>query len=255
MLRGKNTIITGARSGIGLATLNLFASQGANVWAIVRHEDEKWLQTSADTASRHGVSIKPVIADIASPQAVKDAIKTILADKLPIDILVNAAGVTGTDRSFPMSSFSNIREVFDINFFGTLELTQLVIRNMLRSKSGSIVNVTSIAAFGEDTSQMEYAASKAALECATKKLARELAPMGIRINSVAPGWTDTPMTENFQAKALEKIRTGLPMGRFALPEEIAQGILFLASDKASFITGSCLRIDGGGFSLKNFISK
>lgn len=253
LLEGKTAVITGARRGIGLATLKLFAENGASVWAIIRSEDREWLEATAQLSSAYNVFIKPVYADISDSTSLKAAVKEIFADKLPVDILVNAAGVTSPDRSFAMTPLEDIKKLFNTNFFGALELSQLVLRKMMRRGSGSIINVTSIAAFGEDTSQLEYAASKAALECATEKMAAEVSPFGIRVNSVAPGWTATDMTRNFETSSYAKIEKGLPMGRFAKPEEIAQGILFLASEKASFISGSCLRIDGGAFKLKNFI--
>ena len=143
----------------------------------------------------------------------------------------------------------------DVNFFSVIELTQLVCRPMMRQRKGSIVNIASIAAWGEDTSQMEYAASKAALVIATKKLARELGSAGIRVNAVAPGLTQTKMLDVLEAEAETQIKKGLGMHRFGTPDEIAEVCLFLASDKSSYITGETIKVDGGGTDLRLSISK
>ena len=154
-----------------------------------------------------------------------------------------------------MTKMEDIRKVMEVNFFSAIELTQLVCRSMMRQRKGSIVNITSIAAWGEDTSQMEYAASKAALVIATKKLARELGSAGIRVNAVAPGLTQTKMLDVLESEAEEQIKKGLGMHRFGTPEEIAEVCLFLASDKSSYVTGETIKVDGGGTDLRLSISK
>jgi 3-oxoacyl-[acyl-carrier protein] reductase len=138
----------------------------------------------------------------------------------------------------------------NLNFISVLELTQLVLRNMTRQRKGSIVNVSSIAAYGEDISQIEYTASKAALAITTKKLAREVGPIGIRVNAVAPGLTETRMLDSYDSVTLDKIRSSLPLRRLGNPSEIAEVCLFLASDKSSYITGEVIKVDGGGYDLR-----
>lgn len=255
MLRGKNAIITGARSGIGLATLQLFAKNGCNCWAVIHRDDEDFLNKIHQLEEEYKVWIKPVHMELDSSDSIKEGIKVIVKEKLSIDILVNAAGIVSPNRLFSMTKMEDIRRVMEVNFFSAIELTQLVCRSMMRQRSGSIVNIASIAAWGEDTSQMEYAASKAALVIATKKLARELGGAGIRVNAVAPGLTQTKMLDVLEYDAETQIKKGLGMHRFGTPEEIAEVCLFLASDKASYVTGETIKVDGGGTDLRLSISK
>lgn len=254
MLTGKNAIITGARSGIGLATVHLFAQHGANCWAVVHREDANFLEQIEKLQHEHNVWIKPVYIDLSDSESIKSGIKEIIKEKLPIDILVNAAGIISPNRLFTMTSMSDIRRVMDVNFFGILETTQFVLRVMQRQRKGSIINIASIAADCEDTSQLEYAASKAALVCATKKLARELASQGIRVNAVSPGLTATKMVSEIEYDAMLKINEGLSAKRLGTPEEIANVIAFLASDNSSFINGENIKVDGGGFDLRLMVT-
>lgn len=254
MLNGKNAIITGARSGIGLATVRLFARQGANCWAVVHHEDADWLEQMRQLEVAHNVWIKPVYIDLSNSDSIRSSLKDIIKEKLPIDILVNSAGIVSPNRLFSMTSMSDIRKVMDVNFFSILEMTQLVLRVMQRQKKGSIVNIASIAADCEDTSQLEYATSKAALVCATKKLARELGSQGIRINAVSPGLIATKMVYEIEEEALEKINAGLASKRIGSPEEIANVVAFLANDQSSFINGENIKVDGGGFDLRLMVN-
>lgn len=254
MLSGKNAIITGARTGIGLATLKLFAQSGANCWAVVHREDTDFLSLIQELEHKHFIWIKPVYIDLSDSESVKSGIKGILKEKLPVDVLVNAAGIVSPNRLFSMTSMNDIRKVMDVNFFSILEITQPVIRIMQRQKTGSIINIASISADCEDTSQLEYAASKAALICATKKLANEVGASGIRVNSVSPGLTDTNMTKGIEEKAISKIFEGLVPKRLGTPEEIANIIAFLASDLSSFINGENIKADGGGMDLRLMVS-
>lgn len=255
MIQGKNAIVTGARSGIGFATVHLFAQNGCNCWAVVHREDESFLASIAQWEQEYGVWIKPIHIDLSDSESIKAGIKLIVQEKLPVDILVNAAGVVSTNRLFSMTKMEDIRRVMEVNFFSVIELTQLVCRSMMRQKKGSIINIGSIAAWGEDTSQMEYAASKAALTIATKKLASELGVVGIRVNAVAPGLTQTKMLEELSDEQLQSITRGIGLHRLGTPEEIAHVCLWLASDYSSFVTGETIKADGGGFDLRLSTSK
>lgn len=255
MLQGKNAIITGARSGIGLATLQLFAKNGCNCWAVIHRDDEQFLNIIHQLEEEYKVWIKPVHMELDISDSIKEGIKEIVKEKLSIDILVNAAGIVSPNRLFSMTQMEDIRRVMEVNFFSAIELTQLVCRSMLRQRNGSIVNIASIAAWGEDTSQMEYAASKAALVIATKKLARELGGAGIRVNAVAPGLTQTKMLDVLEDEAEAQIKKGLGLHRFGTPKEIAEVCLFLASDNSSYVTGETIKVDGGGTDLRLSTSK
>lgn len=254
-LAGKSAIITGARSGIGLATLRLFARNGCNVWAVVHREDEAFLQTIRELQLQNGVWIKPIHMDLGDSESIKTGMRSILQEKIPIDVLVNAAGTVSPNRLFSMTKMDDIRHVLEVNFFSVLELTQLVCKSMLRQRKGSIVNIASISAWGEDTSQLEYAASKAAIVISTKKLARELGSSGIRVNAVAPGLTDTKMLNSLGRDAIDFMKKGMALHRLGSPKEIAEVCLFLASDSSSFITGETIKADGGGNDLRLTIAQ
>lgn len=254
MLTGKNAIITGARSGIGFATMQQFAQQGANCWAVVHHEDAKFLEQIQKLQEVYNIWIKPIHIDLSDSDSIKSGIKEIVKEKQPIDVLVNAAGIVSPNRLFSMTSMSDIRKVMDVNFFSILETTQLVLRVMQRQRNGSIINIASIAADCEDTSQLEYATSKAALVCATRKLARELGAQGIRVNAVSPGLTATKMVSEIGEEAMAKINAGLAFKRLGTPEEIANVVAFLASDNSTFINGANIRVDGGGFDLRLMVN-
>lgn len=249
-LEGRNAIITGARTGIGLATLRLFAKNGCNCWAVVHRDDGDYLQTVKGLEAMNRVWIHHVNIDLSDSESIKAGMKRILGEKLPVDILVNAAGIVSPNRLFTMTKMEDIRRVMEVNFFSVIELTQQACRSMIRQRKGSIVNISSISAWGEDTSQMEYAASKAAIVIATKKLARELGSAGIRVNAVAPGWTQTKMLDVLDNDAEAQFKKGLGLHRFGTPEEIAEVCLWLASDRSSYVTGETIKADGGGTDLR-----
>ncbi|MBO4263449.1 MAG: SDR family oxidoreductase [Bacteroidales bacterium] len=256
MLKGKNAIITGAGSGIGLATLHLFAENGCNCWAIVHRNDDGFKREIHRIESGCGVWVKPILIDLGHSDSINEGMKAVLKEKVPIDILVNAAGIVSPSRLFSMTKMEDVRKVMDVNFFGALELTQFVLRPMMRKKKGSIINIASVSAWGEDASQIEYAASKAALIVATKKLAKELGGTGIRVNAVAPGFIRTKMLKSLlDEDTAEKIQKELGLHRFGNPEEIAEVCLFLASEKSSYMTGETIKVDGGGINVRFPIPK
>lgn len=243
-LEGKNAIITGSNRGIGRATLELFAHSGINIWAcsrILDAENETYLDSLAKECK---VWIKPIIIDLADSSSVDDGIKSIIKEKKPIDILINNAGVSyGTALS--MMPIDKIRELFDINYFAQLQIIQLVTKAMIRQKSGVIVNLGSVSGLEVYAGNLAYGSSKAALMYATKLLAKEYAPFGIRINAVAPGTVHTDMDAARTEKQMEEVIDRTALKRGASPEEIANAIQFLASDEASYVTGTVLVVDGG----------
>ena len=255
MIQGKNAIITGARSGIGLATVQLFAQNGCNCWAVVHRDDESFLASIAQWEQEYGVWIKPVHIDLSDSESIKAGMKQIVQDKLPIDILINAAGIVSENRLFSMTKMEDIRRVMEVNFFSVLSLCQLAARSMMRQRRGAIINISSISAWGEDTSQLEYAASKSAINIVTKKMAREFGSMGIRVNAVAPGLTDTKMVSVLDQEAVNDILKGIALKRFAEPKEIAEVIMFLASDRSSYVNGEVVKSDGGGYDLRLMINQ
>jgi len=245
MLTGKNAVITGCNRGIGKAILTLFAENGANIWACVRREDSAFADNIAGLADRTGVTIKPICFDLADSDQIKAAAKEIAADKQPIDILVNNAGAIVT-APFLMTSMDKMHEMFELNYFSYMQFSQLIARQMLRKKKGSIINLSSSAAIEGNEGRAAYAGAKAAVMTSTKVMARELGAAGIRVNAIAPGLTQTDMmTASTPEDALKNTVERIAMRRVGEPEEIAGTALFLASDLSSYVTGQTLSVDGG----------
>lgn len=244
LLEGKNVLITGSARGIGVAMVEVFAREGANVWAFARKPDTAFEVRCAMLAHQHGVWIKPVYCELTDAAAVKEAFKQVMADKKPLHVLVNNAGMMGEDRMFQMTSEAEMRSIFDVNFFAMMEVSRLATRLMARNKSGSVVNIASIAGLDGD-SRLDYSASKAAVIAASKKMARELISVGIRVNCLCPGFTDTDLVKDLSEKVVQEQTEKILMKRKARPEEIANVAAFLASDMASYVTGQIWRADGG----------
>lgn len=245
MLNGKNAVITGCNRGIGKAILTRFAESGANVWACVRAESDEFSAFCAELAERTGVWIEPICFDLASEDEIKAAAKAIAAKKEPIDVLVNNAGAIHT-APFLMTSTAKMREMFELNYFAYMQFSQLIARQMLRKKSGSIINLSSSAAIEGNEGRSAYAGAKAAVMTSTKVMARELGAAGIRVNAIAPGLTQTDMmTGSTPEDALEETVARTAMKRVGEPAEIAGAALFLASDLSSYMTGQTLSVDGG----------
>lgn len=245
LLKGKTAVITGSNRGIGKATLERFAMHGANVFAHARKETEEFKDVCKKTSEKYNVSIVPLYFDVADEDAVKEGIKEIAKTVKYIDILVNNVGVVNNVKLFQMMNIQEIREQFEVNFFSHLLITQLISRFMIRRRKGSIINISSCAGIDGNTGMLDYVSSKAAIIGATKRLAIELGAYNIRVNSVAPGLTETEMGNKMDEKLLEDMLRKLVIKRKAKPEEIADAIVFFASDMSSFITGQVMRVDGG----------
>ena len=244
LLAGKNVIITGASRGIGRTVLELFVSSGANVWACARRPDSGFEEEMKALADANGVWIKPVYFDLADESSVKAGIQQIIKEKKQTDVLVNNAGIA-YGGLFAMTPMSKLKEIFQINYFAQIQIMQLVLRNMMKQKSGCIINMASIGGIETAPGYLAYGSSKAALIYATKSASHEVGEYGIRVNAIAPGLVDTDMGSYKSQEETEKILERSSLHRKASPEEIANCALFLASDKASFITGQTLIADGG----------
>lgn len=244
MLRGKTAFITGTNRGLGRAFVEEFAKNGASVIAHARKETPEFVAACADLAARHGVEIDPIFFDMTDSAAMKTAVRALVSARKPVHILVNNAGIAH-GGFFQMTSMDTIRRVFDVNLFGHMELTQLLLRWMGKCGGGSIVNIASIAGLDLKVGNCAYGVSKAALIAFTKTLASECAPMGIRANAVCPGLVATDMGAQMEEKAGQEMIFRSAMKRLARPEEIARVAVFLASQDASFLNGQTISVDGG----------
>ena len=239
-----NVIITGSNRGIGKAFVEAFAYSGANVWACARKatpEFEAWLK---ETAMQADVWIKPVYFDMTDAEALNTGIQTVIDEGLPIDVLVNNAGIS-TVGLLSMSKVDEIEKLFDVNYFAMLRIIQKISKKMSRQRKGVIINMGSIAGIEPQPGKIAYGSSKAAVMMMTKCLAKELGPMGIRVNAIAPGPIETEMIHQYKDDMLEKLASESALKRLGKKEEIAQVALFLASDQASYINGEIIKVDGG----------
>lgn len=245
LLKGKKAVLTGANRGIGKSILKLFAENGADVWACARTQSSGFEDFAAQLAAENQVSISCLYFDLNDEAAMKEAVKQIRSAKQPIDILVNNAGVIQTSL-FQMTSLAAMKELFDTNFFSQMQLTQFILKLMLKSESGSIINISSSAAIEGNDGRSAYSASKAALIAVTKSMSKELGGHNIRVNAIAPGLTQTDMmVDSTAADALQETLARTCLKRVGRPDEIAAAVLFLASDLSSYMTGQTLRVDGG----------
>lgn len=244
MLTNKIAVITGAAGGVGQACLDLFCENRAEVYAFVRQIRPE-LTDHVSRLTELGAAVHIIECDIGSESDIKQAVRELTKRTRTVDILVNNAGMVPENSLFQMTTAENIKKVFDVNFLGHAILTQYISRIMARNKSGSIVNVSSVAAVDGTPGSFEYCASKSAIIGATKELAFELGTSGIRVNAVAPGLIGTNMISNMSEQLRSSTLERCIMKREAEPSEIANAILFLASDMSSYMTGQILRVDGG----------
>ncbi len=244
MLTGKTAIITGSNRGIGLAAVEVFAEQGAIIWACARIQSDEFEDKLKEIANKNKVIITPVYFDVTEEMAVKDVIKKIGKDSKSIDILVNNAGIS-IEQLFSMTSFDMLQKTMEVNFLSQIRLSQLVSRYMMKVRAGNIVNVASVSGMEGVQGSIAYGSSKAAIIFSTKTMALELGTYGIRVNSVSPGFIATDMWNGRNDKIKEKILSETPLHRQGMPREVANVILFLASDMSSYITGENIVINGG----------
>ena len=243
-MSGKNVIITGANRGIGLETVKEFAKNGDNIWACTRQENKEFENCLAELSAKYKITAKPVYFDLSKEDEIKSGIKSITAEKKPIDVLINNAGVPH-GGTIAMTPVSKVREVYEINVFAQIQIIQLVSRIMMRQKSGRIINMCSVGGIETSPGYLAYGSSKAALIWITKSAAKELGEYNIRVNGIAPGLIDTEMGHYKSETELKKVFDRMSVKRMGRPEEVAKAALYLASDEADYITGQILVIDGG----------
>ena len=241
-LRGKTALITGCNRGIGKDILTKFASQGVNIVACVRTASNEFSAYLNTLCENYDINIEIVFVDLANPESITSAMREIFQKKIQIDILVNNAGVA-FGGLFSMTSMAKLREVFEINFFSQVQITQYVVKWMRKRGCGVIINMASIAGIDGMEGFTAYGSSKAAMVYLTKMLSK--ATSGIRVNAVAPGLINTELVKQLDNKAVNKMVEQSSLGRLGTPDEIAELVVFLSSDSSRFIDGQIIRIDGG----------
>lgn len=242
------TIITGASRGIGAATARLAAKRGHAVCVNYAGKHDAAQAVVSDIVANGGRAIA-VQADIASATEIRHLFEETERRLGPVRCLVNNAGITGLIRPFISTEAETMRQVFDVNVIGSMLCAQELVKRLIaREAKGEIVNLSSVAAtLGAAGEYIHYAASKAAIDAFTLGLAKEMAPYGIRVNAVAPGSTHTDIHATAgEPNRPERVKSRIPMGRLGEPTEIAEAIVWLLSDAASYTTGTVLRV-GGGF--------
>ena len=241
-LTNKVAIITGASQGIGKGMAETFSKAGAHVACVSRNKDN--LKSVADSLIKNGGAASFYTCDVSSLDAFQNTIKEIAENHGSVDILVNNAGVC-KDKLIMRMSEDDWNKVININLNGAFNGIKAVSQIMIKQRAGRIINISSIVGLIGNPGQANYAASKAGLIGLSKSAAKELAPRGITVNAIAPGYIATDMTDQITDQAKESLITKIPLGRIGSPSDIAASALFLASDEAGYITGQTLTVDGG----------
>lgn len=238
---GRVALVTGASRGIGRATARALAACGARVVAAARADHAEAVAAEIRAA---GGQAEAVTLNVTESTAISETIAHVLGQYGRLDVLVNNAGIT-LDQLLVRLKRQDWDAVLDTNLTAVAMLTQAALRPMLKQRSGRIINLTSIVGQAGNAGQANYAAAKAGLIGLTKAIALEVASRGITVNAVAPGLVDTDMTRALAEGAQESWADRVPMKRLGTPEDIAEAIVFLASDEASYITGHVLAVNGG----------
>ena len=243
LLQGKTAIVTGATRGIGKGVALKLAEQGANIAFTYVSSEEKALALENELQAL-GVKAKAYKSDASLMKDAEELVKDVLENFESIDVLVNNAGITKDNLLMRMSE-EDFNRVLEVNLKSIFNMTKAVQRTMLKQRSGSIVNMTSVVGVKGNAGQSNYAASKAGVIGFTKSIALELGSRNIRCNAIAPGFIETEMTEKLGEEVIKSWRNSIPLKRGGTPEDVANTTLFLASDLSAYITGQTLLVCGG----------
>ncbi|HBA83175.1 MAG TPA: 3-oxoacyl-ACP reductase [Verrucomicrobia bacterium] len=239
---GKVALVTGAARGIGQAIALRLAAEGADLAICDLQKD--WLAETAAKAAEMGRKVECYSVDVSNGPGVQEVVEQAAQALGRIDILVNNAGITKDTLLMRMSE-ADWDAVLDVNLKGTFLFTKSVSRIMMKQRAGAIVNVASIIGLIGNAGQCNYAASKAGVIALTKSVAKELASRNVRANAVAPGFIRSKMTEKLPEEIQKKMMEAIPLARFGEPEDVANVVVFLASDAAAYVTGQVLTVCGG----------
>ncbi|ADY73655.1 3-oxoacyl-(acyl-carrier-protein) reductase [Desulfurobacterium thermolithotrophum DSM 11699] len=238
-LKGKVVLVTGGTRGIGRAIAERFKEVGATVY--ITGTNEERTKNVAEEIGVNGVKM-----NVTDREEVKKVVAEILEKEGQLDVLINNAGIT-KDTLFLRMKDEDWDSVIDTNLNGVYNVTRAVVPAMIKKKAGNIINISSVVGFTGNIGQVNYSATKSALVGFTKSLAKELGSRGIRVNCIAPGYITTDMTEKIPEKIKQELIKSIPLKREGNPREIADVCLFLASDMASYITGTVIHVNGGLF--------
>ena len=242
-LKGKVAIVTGGARGIGRAIVMGFAKEGAHVAFNFVKSEEKALSLKKEVEAL-GVKALTFRQDVKDYGAIKIMVEGVKSTLGRLDIIVNNAGIL-RDKALMLMEEQDWEDVIATNLSGAFNLVRASIVTFMKQKSGNIINITSVAGIKGMPRQVNYSASKAGLIGLTKALAREVGPYNVRVNAIAPGYIDTDMVQDLKEDTKKEILENIPLKRFGRAEEVAKVATFLASDKAKYITGQVLTIDGG----------
>lgn len=246
LLKGKKAVITGATSGIGKAIAQLFYKNGASVVVIGTNEDKakKAIEEIEKEKASEDQTIVYKILDVSSTADVEKTFAEIYQSLGTIDILINSAGIT-RDNFLLKISEEDWDRVINVNLKSVFNTCRMVYRPMMKKRGGRIINIASVVALAGNPGQCNYTASKSGVIGFTKSLAQELGRKNVTVNCIAPGFIKTQMTENLPDEIKKGILSKIPFGRYGESEEVAQLVLFLASDNSNYITGQVINVDGG----------
>jgi 3-oxoacyl-[acyl-carrier protein] reductase len=240
--KDKTALITGAAQGIGKAIAKAFAKEGANI--VVSDINLELATQTASELKGTGVKAIAVKMNVAELPEVEAGVKKAIEEVGKIEILVNNAGITRDNLLFRMKK-EDWDAVLSINLTGVFNLCKGISRLMMKERYGKIINIASISGEMGNVGQANYSASKAGVIGLTKTLARELAPRGVTVNAIAPGFIQTAMTDRIPEEIKKKMLEQIPLGKLGQPEDVAAAALFLASSAADYITGQVIRVNGG----------
>ena len=239
----KCALITGATRGIGKQIAITLAKQGYNIALNYRKENEE-LENTKKEIEKIGVQILAVKGDVANFEDCENFVKQVIERFGQIDVLVNNAGIT-KDMLLMRMKKEDFEQVIDTNLVGTFNVTKNVVPYMMKARSGRIINISSVVGISGNAGQTNYSASKAGIIGFTKSLAKEIASRNILVNSVAPGFIETNMTDVLKDDVKQEIAKNIPLKRMGTTQDVANVVKFLASDDSSYITGQVINVDGG----------
>ncbi len=243
LLDGKTALVTGASKGIGKAIATAYAQQGANVAFTYLSSVERGEALEAELAT-FGTKVKGFRSNAAEFDAAEQLINDVVAEFGSLDVIVNNAGITRDNLLMRMTE-EMWDDVINVNLKSCFNTVKAATRTMMKQRSGSIINITSVVGVKGNAGQANYAASKAGIIGFTKSVALELGSRGIRSNAIAPGFIETEMTDKLDEKTVQGWRDGIPLKRGGSPEDVANACVFLASDMSTYMTGQTLVVDGG----------